>query len=133
MPREIWPYILVTVGGALGALTRFVIVQSVNTTAAGDWRFPLGTFLVNIGGSFVLGIVGTILAERIGTTDHALSYAVAIGFLGSLTTFSTFAFEKHRLVESGEWYVAAGYLGITVAVGLLAVRAGVLLARQFLG
>ncbi|MFN8034484.1 MAG: CrcB family protein [Acidimicrobiia bacterium] len=109
--------------GALGAVARFVLEQWV--TASRRARFPLGTFVVNVTGSFLLGAV-TGLATAHGLPADARTIAGA-GFLGGYTTFSTFAYEVVRRAEAHEPAVAAGYLVASALAGTVAATLGLAL------
>ena len=118
--------LVVGAGGFLGAVARY----GVGLAVARFWtaEFPLGTFLVNVSGSFVLGLFTTLATERLAV-DPAWRLLVATGFVGAYTTFSTFEYETHRLLEVGAAAWAAVNVLASVVVGFLAVRLGVLLAR----
>ena len=118
--------LVVGLGGFLGAIARY----GVSLAVARLWtmEFPLGTFLINVSGSFVLGLFSTLATERLAV-DPAWRLLVATGFVGAYTTFSTFEYETHRLVEVGASAWAAVNVVASVVVGFLAVRLGVLLAR----
>jgi CrcB protein len=124
------PYLLVGVGGFLGANARFVLARVVG--AAVGTPFPLGTFIVNVSGSFLLGVLGTLVAQRIVPGSEALRLALGVGFLGAFTTFSTFELETHGLVEDGSWLLAAANVAASVVLGFLALRAGIVLAKAWL-
>jgi CrcB protein len=124
------PYLLVGVGGFLGANARYLVARWV--AALVDTRFPLGTFVINISGSFVLGVLGTIVAQKMFPTSEAARLAIGVGFLGAYTTFSTFEYETHALFEDGAWLTATTNIVASVAVGLIAVRAGIVLAKTWL-
>ncbi|HWM20269.1 MAG TPA: CrcB family protein [Ilumatobacteraceae bacterium] len=114
----------IAVGGALGATCRWWVV-----VAAGPSRFPWPVLVVNIVGSFVLGL---LLAEepsqpRARVALHDLG---AIGFCGGLTTFSTFAVEVVDLIDHGNAALAASYVGASVAGSLIAVLAGAIVLRR---
>jgi len=127
--RQFLPFVLVGIGGFFGANARFLVGTWMARTF--DTRFPLGTFLVNVSGCFVIGVLGTLVLERlIGRTDQ-VQLLLVIGFLGAYTTFSSFAFENDALFADGHWVTAALYISSSVLVGLLAARAGVLLARAW--
>jgi len=127
--RHVMPYLLVGIGGFFGANARFLLASWTARTF--DTRFPLGTFLVNVSGCLVIGILGTVVVERlIGRPDH-VQFLLVIGFLGAYTTFSSFAFENNSLIVGGHWLIAALYITLSVFVGLLAARAGVVLARTW--
>jgi CrcB protein len=123
------PYVLVGVGGFLGANARFVIARSVG--AAIDTRFPLGTFVVNVSGSFLLGVLGAVVADKVFPNSDALRLALGVGFLGAFTTFSTFEFETHALLEDGLGWVATLNVAASVILGLLAVRAGIVAGKTW--
>ena len=116
----------VGLGGFLGALARY----GVNLAVARAWAgpFPLGTFVINVSGSFALGFLASVAAERLGI-GPTWRLLIGTGFLGAFTTFSTFEYETHRLVESGAWAWAAANVLASVGAGLLAVRLGAMVGR----
>ena len=120
-------YLMVAAGGAAGAVARY----SVTLAVAMFWKrdFPLATLLINVSGSFILGLFSTLAAERIAI-DPLWRLLVATGFVGAYTTFSTFEYETERLTETGA--VGWGVVNIvsSVLAGFIAVRLGVLLARR---
>jgi CrcB protein len=124
------PYILVGIGGFIGANARFILAKLAG--ALFETRFPLGTFVINISGSFLLGILGTMIAQKVMPTSEAMRLALGVGFLGAFTTFSTFEFETHALLEDGSWLTAATNMFASVFVGLVAVRAGIVVAKTWL-
>jgi hypothetical protein len=77
---SVLPYLLVGLGGFMGANARFILARW--TGAVVETRFPLGTFLINISGSFFLGVVGTIVSERMVPNSDTVRLALGIGFLG---------------------------------------------------
>lgn len=124
------PYLLVGLGGFVGANARFVVARLVG--AAFETRFPLGTFLVNVSGSFLLGVLGTIIALKVTPNSETMRLALGVGFLGAFTTFSTFEFETHALLEDGSWLLAVANMLASLFVGLIALRAGIVLAKTWL-
>jgi CrcB protein len=124
------PYLLVGVGGFIGANARLVVARLVG--ALFDTRLPLGTFAINVSGSFLLGILGTLVAQKMTAGSEAMRLALGVGFLGAFTTFSTFEFEAHALFEDGSWLTATIYIVGSVLVGLVAVRAGIVVAKAWL-
>ena len=110
----VMPYVLVGVGGFLGANARFLLARWLVLVV--DTRFPLGTFVINVSGAFVLGVIGTLVVQRVVPNSDELRLAVGVGFLGAFTTFSTFGFETHALFEDGSW--------ITALTNMFAVDAG---------
>jgi CrcB protein len=127
---NLMPYLLVGVGGFLGANARYVIARGLG--AAFDTPFPIGTIVVNISGSFLLGILGALVAQKVTPHSEALRLALGVGFLGGFTTFSTFEFETHALLADGSWMTATANIVASVLIGLFAVRAGIVVARAWL-
>lgn len=116
----------IAVAGAFGALARYGLEGFVSRRAPG--AFPWGTFVVNITGSFALGLLFTLLTERM-SVDPWLRSALTIGFLGAYTTFSTLSLETYRLLSDGALGLAlANSLG-SLGAGLVAVYLGVVTGR----
>ena len=113
-------------GGFAGALARYGVALLV----ARVWsrEFPLATLLINVSGSFVLGLFSTWAAGRTGL-DPAWRLLVGTGFVGAYTTFSTFEYETHRLTETGALGWAFVNVATSIVAGYAAVRLGVLLGR----
>lgn len=115
----------VALGGALGAVARFLLATRVHSLWEQQW--PLGTLLVNASGSLCIGVV-FVLLERSALHPDWRSVAM-VGFLGAFTTFSTFSLETVELWQRGEWLHALFYaLGSTVTC-VLAAAAGIVLTR----
>lgn len=116
----------VAAGGALGSVGRYLI-GSVWLPSAGPHAMPWGTLLVNIGGSFLYGLLFALLTQYL---PHGATLRVALlaGFLGGFTTFSSFSFESVRLIEEGQLLLAAGYVLGSVVACLVAVWLGLQLA-----
>jgi CrcB protein len=129
MIKALTPYLLVGLGGFMGANMRFIMARW--TGAMFETRFPLGTFLINVSGSFLLGIVGTLVARKLVPNSDELRLALGIGFLGAFTTFSTFEFETHALFEDGESLTAVANILLSLFLGFVAVRAGIVMARAW--
>jgi CrcB protein len=124
------PYLLVGIGGFVGANARFLVARGVGALV--ETRFPLGTLLSNISGSFLLGVLGTIAARKVFGNSEAVRLALGVGFLGAYTTFSTFEYETHALFDDGSWLTATTNMFASLFVGLLAVRAGIVVAKTWL-
>ena len=120
------PFLAVAIGSALGGMSRFAVGLLVARWWAGE--FPLATFLVNVSGSFAIGLFYALTAER--TAVPALwRLGFATGFVGAYTTFSTFEYETGRLLENGAvGWAALNVIG-SVAAGFVALRLGIALAR----
>jgi len=110
----------VAVAGAIGAPARYLLDGFVQDRVSDDE--PWGTFVVNIVGSFLLGLV-TGLGLHAHLSDAATA-TLGTGFCGAFTTFSTFSFESSRLLESGDWRGAAISVTGSLAVGLAAAGTG---------
>ena len=130
MTAVLMPYLLVGLGGFVGANARFILARFVG--AAFETQFPLGTFIINMSGSFLLGVLGAIVAQKVTPHSEAMRLALGVGFLGAFTTFSTFEFETHSLFEDGSWLTATMNMFASLFVGLVAVRAGIVLAKSWL-
>ncbi len=121
-----WLY--VAVGGAAGALGRYWLTGWIHAVFAGV--FPLGTLTVNVVGSFLLGF-GMQAMEAL-PVSAAMRTMLTIGFLGAFTTFSTFSYETVTLLRDGDWVRAVLYAGLSLALGLIAVIAGIAAASILL-
>jgi CrcB protein len=119
-------YLLIALGGAVGALLRYGVDTTVTrwTGAA----FPFGTLVVNTSGSFVLGLLFALVVER-SLLPPEVRPALMIGLLGAYTTFSTWMLESWRLVEDGAYLQAVANLGGSVLLGIAAVTAGLVIGR----
>ncbi len=120
------PWLLVALGGSLGAVSRYgidrIMICFMGPTV-------LGTFAVNITGSFLLGLFLTLSDERFGWSPE-LRVLVAVGFLGSFTTFSTLTVASLQLAGSGEWTRAVTNVVGSIAVGLVAAFLGIAAGRS---
>lgn len=117
--------LLVGAGGFFGAIARYLVDGLVAERAG---AFPWGTLVVNVSGSFALGLLATLALER-SVLPTEIRGPLLIGFLGAYTTFSTLALETLRLAEAGTWLAAAANLGLSVGLGMVAVVAGVVIGR----
>lgn len=120
-------YLSIAAGGALGAIARYLVDVWVSERAGA--AFPFGTLVINVSGSFVVGLLAALLMER-GVVDPELRPFLMIGFLGAYTTFSTWMLESLRLAEGGEWVAVVANIGGSVALGMLAVTFGLLVGRR---
>ena len=119
-------YLWVGIGGFAGSIARY---------ALGVWiydrmgtRFPYGTFVINITGCFLIGVILTVLDARVGVPP-AWRLAIPIGFIGAYTTFSTFEYETFRSVNSGQASIGLLNIALSVLVGYFAVWLGVMAGR----
>lgn len=119
--------LLIAAAGAVGALARYHLQGLVNRLYAG--AFPLGTFVVNVSGCFVLGVLFSALTERYAVHPDVRT-ALTVGLLGAYTTFSTFALETVRAGEGGALGIAVANVAASVVAGLVAVRLGITVGRM---
>lgn len=117
---------LVGIAGAIGTMARYGLDGMISRRFPG--AFPLGTFVINVTGSLLVGFVFTVLTERF-MVPPATRSALTIGFLGAYTTFSTLSLETVRLIEDGAHLIAAASALGGLAAGLLAVYVGVVVGR----
>ncbi|GHF00949.1 putative fluoride ion transporter CrcB [Aliiroseovarius zhejiangensis] len=121
------PLLQVALGGAIGASARYLSVNAY--IRAFGTGFPAGTMIVNVLGSFLIGIVVVFLARK--ELTH-ISPLLMTGFLGGFTTFSAYSLEAYTLFERGQMGSAALYAVGTVVLSILALIAGVMLTRMVL-
>jgi CrcB protein len=117
----------IAVGGALGAVLRFVVSNNVYRLLGRD--FPYGTLVVNALGSLLMGLLFVILVERMAVSVEWRS-ALLVGLLGAFTTFSTFSFETLALFNAGAPIKALINIMMSVMLCLLATWLGMMLGRQ---
>ena len=118
-------YLLVLIGGGLGALARYIAATFITQRYGG--LFPWGTFAINVTGSFAIGLLMTIFTERVMHPYWRL--LLVVGFLGGYTTFSAFEWETIALGRTSP-VLAILYCGSSVLLGLLACWLGVTLGRR---
>ncbi|MGB8022034.1 MAG: CrcB family protein [Candidatus Nanopelagicales bacterium] len=128
-PRRWDVALVVAAGGAIGGGCRYGVNQLLPTPAGG---FPWSTFLENVSGCFLLAIVSVFLLEVLPPHRYARPF-LGVGILGGYTTFSTYTSDARVLLQAGEGPTAIAYLFATVAVGLLAVIAGLSATRVLTG
>ncbi|HEX4792759.1 MAG TPA: fluoride efflux transporter CrcB [Humisphaera sp.] len=115
--------------GFFGALTRYGVWILFRRWLP-NTSFPIGTFVINVTGSAFLGWFLTVIGTRaIGPHSETLRLAIATGFLGAYTTFSTYMYESNNLASDGALLEALSYLFGSLALGLIGVRLGIYLAR----
>jgi fluoride exporter len=119
-------YALVAIFGAAGAVSRYALDGWITDLTHG--QFPWGTFVVNLLGAFALGLLVAVTTERLLPHPH-WRVAFGIGYLGSFTTFSTYAYESVKLAEDGAIGLALLDSVGMLALGLLAAFAGLALGR----
>lgn len=113
--------VLVFIGGGLGSVLRFIIGKCLNNAENG---IPYGTFMANIIGSLLIGLILGYAAKN-NSLSESQTLLLATGFCGGFTTFSTFAYENHVFLKSGDFTSFAFYTIASFVIGFLAVFAGI--------
>jgi CrcB protein len=118
--------LIVGLGGFIGAIARYIVALWIGQR----WgrSFPLGTFVINVSGSFLIGLLMSLFTERFMVNPH-WRLLLVVGFLGAYTTFSTFEYETGALLKDGEWMISLLNVVLSVAAGFAALKTGELLAR----
>jgi CrcB protein len=119
----------IALGGAIGGVARYSVSLALPTRPS---HFPWDTFLINVSGSFVLGLLVILLAERFPPSRYARPF-IGTGIIGAYTTFSTFGIETDLLIRDGHVGIAAAYALGTLAGGLTAAWIGVVVGRWLSG
>lgn len=120
--------LLIALMGAMGTLARYGLQGLVHSRS--DSSFPYGTLLVNLSGCFLLGLIGQFTLNRM-VLPPDWRIAIAVGFFGGYTTFSSFGWETAKMLEGGEWVRASSYVLSSVILGLLLSVAGIHIANRF--
>ena len=118
--------LIIGIGGFVGAVSRYGLALWIGQR----WgrAFPLGTFVINVSGSFLIGLLMTLLAERF-TVNPQWRLLLVVGFLGAYTTFSTFEYETGSLLKDGEWTFAMLNIILSVVAGFVALKLGEVIAK----
>ncbi|MCC6347132.1 MAG: fluoride efflux transporter CrcB [Nitrospirales bacterium] len=119
-------YLIIGAGGFLGAIVRYALGAWIGQR----WgrMFPMGTFLINVSGSFFIGLLMTLFTEKFMVNPQWRLFLV-VGFLGAYTTFSTFEFETGAMVRDGEWMLAFLNVFLSVVAGFAALKTGEFISR----
>lgn len=117
--------LVIALGGGLGAIARYGLAELL---PARQGEFPWGTFLTNVAGCFLIGVLMVLITETF-SAHYLVRPFLGVGFLGGFTTFSTYAVEIRGLLGPGSLGVAFGYLAGTLVCAMLAVLGGVWLTR----
>lgn len=119
--------LVIGLGGFLGAVARYALGLWIGQKW--DRSFPLGTFFINVSGSFLIGFLMALFPEKLMLSPQWRMFLV-IGFLGSYTTFSTFEYETGALLRDNEWFMAAFNIALSVIIGFAALKVGEGAARM---
>ncbi len=119
--------LIIGIGGFFGAITRYGVAVWIGQR----WgrSFPLGTFIINVSGSFLIGLLMTLMTEKI-IENPQWRLLLVVGFLGAYTTFSTFEYETGALLKDGEWLYASLNVVLSVAMGFIALKLGEVIAKS---
>ena len=118
---------IIGIGGFLGAITRYGVALWIGQR----WgrSFPLGTFVINVSGSFLIGLLMSLFTERF-MVNPQWRLMLVVGFLGAYTTFSTFEYETGTLLKDGEWMISLLNVVLSVFVGFVALKLGEVIAKS---
>ena len=122
-------YLAVAVGGAMGSVLRYWITSSIHTRF--NIYFPMGTLVVNVIGSLLIGLFFTILYQKLNGNELIKSL-VMVGLLGGFTTFSAFSIETFNLIHSGFWFKALLNIILSVSLCIFSAFLGIMLGRLLL-
>jgi fluoride exporter len=120
-------YLMVLIGGGTGALARYAGAAAIMTRFGG--RFPLGTLIINVSGSFLIGFLMTLFTERLDL-DPNWRLLLVVGFVGGYTTFSSFEWETYTAVREGGFWIGMLNVAASVMLGYIAVWLGSILAKR---
>jgi CrcB protein len=120
--------LLIGTGGFLGSISRFLASRFIQNNFPS--AFPFGTFLVNITGCFLIGMIYGF-SERSSLLSSGWKMFLAVGFCGGFTTFSTFANENLALIRDGDFFHFMLYTGLSVFLGIAATFLGVIITKIF--
>jgi len=120
-------YLLILAGGGAGSLTRYLANTAIMARFGG--QFPVGTMAINVTGSFLIGLLMTLITERL-EPGAILRPLLVIGFLGGYTTFSSFEWETYAAIREGGFRIGLANVAGSVTLGYAAVWLGAALARR---
>jgi fluoride exporter len=119
-------YLIIGAGGFAGAMARYAVAVWIGQR----WgrSFPLGTFTINVSGSFLIGLLMYLLTEKLMVNPQWRLFLI-VGFLGAYTTFSTFEYETGELIKDGEWMFALLNVTGSMIAGFIALKTGEIIAK----
>jgi fluoride exporter len=121
-------YLWIGIGGFVGANARYILGRFIGAHLGTS--FPWSTGIVNLTGAFLIGVLFTLLTDRV-VDDPIWRQLVIVGFLGGYTTFSSYTFEAVTMMQDGRWGPAMGYVIGSNVLGLVACFGGIWLVRSF--
>jgi fluoride exporter len=128
---RLMPLVWISIGAVPGAIARYLVNQLMARWLGTG--FPYGTLVVNTAGCLAIGVVGTLVTGRLIDRPDVVRLVMIVGFLGSLTTFSSFAWETNNLLHDAAWARALLNIALSVVAGLAGVRLGVLMTPKLGG
>ncbi len=128
-------WIAIAIGGVIGTWSRFALggwlaARATAAGAPGLWATPAGTLTINVVGCGVLGAIAAVAVARPELMSTELRLALAVGFCGAFTTFSTFGVETLAMLQAGRWDWALGYVAASNVLGVGAAAAGWMVTRS---
>ena len=121
--------LLVALGGAIGASARYGLgLAALRIAPHAVW--PWATFAANVAGGLLMGLLVGWLALRAGAEQEAIRLFAAVGLLGGFTTFSAFSLEAVQMIERRQWALAGAYVAASTVVAIVALFAGLTIARR---
>ena len=120
-------YFAIGIGGFAGAIARYALGVYIGSRLG--IRFPYGTFVINVSGSFLIGFILVLLSRT--TASQYWRYLIPIGFIGAYTTFSTFEYETLRAIQDGQPMIGLLNVVLSLVIGFVAVWAGSVLGHVF--
>lgn len=121
-------YLLVALGGAAGSLARYAVGKQAMRAFGPGW--PHGTFIANVTGGLFIGLLAGVLAHRGGADQERWRLLLGVGVLGGYTTFSSFSLEVALMIQRREMFGAAFYAAASAGLSIVALFAGMLIARR---
>jgi fluoride exporter len=121
-------YLVVFAGAGIGGVARYVAGAWIMGKYGG--RFPLGTLIINVTGSFLIGVLMTLLTERLLHPHPNWRLFLVVGILGGYTTFSSFEYETYQAVRDGARWMSIVYMAASVALGYIGVWLGAVLTAR---
>ena len=125
-------FLLVALGGALGSMARYGVGVAVGRLSPGA-AWPWGTLTVNVVGGLAMGLLAGWLSFRGGAGQNGVRIFATVGLLGGFTTFSAFSLETALMIERRQFALAGGYVAASVALSVLALFIGLMVARRAFG